>query len=123
VLYRPEDFEPLTDRPWVAERIRAGIREIVADTDASLRGPKLLWRADEWDRWRATSPLKSLYCGAAGVVWALDELRRRGHAETELDLAVVALRTLERQRERPDYGTRAMSAIARATAWRIHHVA
>jgi hypothetical protein len=111
VLYRPEDFEPLTDRPWVAERIRAGIREIVADTDASNRGPKLLWRADEWDRWRATSPLKTLYCGAAGVVWVLDELRRRDHAETVLDLTDLALRTLERQRSRPDFGTKALSGF------------
>jgi hypothetical protein len=111
VLYRPEDFEPLIDEPWDAERIRAGIREIVADADASFRGPKLLWRADEWDRWRATSPLKTLYCGASGVVWALDELRRRDHAETALDLADVALRTLERQRSRPESGTKAMSAI------------
>ena len=82
MLYRPEDFEPLTDEPWDEERIRAGIREIVADTDAALRGPKLLWRADDWDRWRATSPLKDLYCGAAGVLWALADLRERGHAET-----------------------------------------
>jgi hypothetical protein len=112
VLYRPEDFEPLVDEQWDEDRIRAGIREIVADTDASFRGPKLLWRADEWDRWLATSPLKTLYCGAAGVVWALDELRRRGHAETALDLAGVSLRTLECQRARPEHGTKAMSRMA-----------
>jgi len=103
VLYRPEDFEPLTDEPWDPKRIRGGIREIVEDTDAAFRGPKLLWRADDWDRWRAASPLKNLYCGAAGVVWALDDLRRRGHAETRLDLASVALRTLERERAKPDF--------------------
>jgi lantibiotic modifying enzyme len=112
VLYRPEDFEPLTDEHWSEPRIRAGIQEIVADTDAAYRGPKLLWRADEWDRWLATSPLKTLYCGAAGVVWALDELQRRGHAESTLDLEDVALRALERQRIRPEYGTKAMSQMA-----------
>jgi Lanthionine synthetase C-like protein len=112
LLYRPEDFEPLTDEPWDAARIRAGIDEIVADTDAAFRGPKLLWRADEGDRWRATSPLKTLYCGAAGVLWALDDLRRRGHAETRLDLEDIAVRTLERQRARPEYGTKAMSTMA-----------
>src|SRR5262245_8216338 len=103
VLYRPEDFEPLTDEPWDAKRIAAGIREIVADTDSALRGPKLLWKADDWDRWHATSPLKNLYCGAAGVLWALDELRRRGHTETTLDLPRLAMWTVERQRERPDF--------------------
>ena len=112
MLYRPEDFEPLVDEPWNEERIRAGIHEIVADTDAALRGPKLLWRADDWDRWQATSPLKTLYCGAAGVLWALDDLRRRGHAETPLDLESLALATLERQRIRPEYATKGMSAMA-----------
>ena len=102
MLYRPEDFEPLSDEPWDEARIRAGIREIVADTDAALRGPKLLWRADDWDRWRATSPLKDLFCGAAGVLWALADLRDRGHAETRLDLGDLALRVLDRHRERPD---------------------
>ena len=103
MLYRPEDFDPLTDEPWDAERIRAGVREIVADADAALRGPKLLWRADDWDRWRSRSPQKILYCGAAGVLWALDDLRRRSHADTTLDLADIALRTLERHRTRPDF--------------------
>jgi hypothetical protein len=103
VLYRPEAFEPLTDEAWDDERIRAGIQEIVADADESIRGPTLLWRADDWDRWHATSPMKSLYVGAAGVLWALDELRRRGHAHSRLDLAGLALRTLEVFRQRPDF--------------------
>jgi hypothetical protein len=102
VLYRPEAFEPLTDEPWDDGRASAGICEIVEDTEAALRGPKLLWRADAWDRWRATSPLKDLYVGAAGVLWALADLRDRGHAATTLDLGELAGRVLERYRERPD---------------------
>ncbi len=47
--------------------------------------------------------MKCLYCGAAGVVWALDALRRRGHAETQLDLADAAARTLAAWREVPDF--------------------
>ena len=102
MLYRAEDFEPLVDERWDAARAREGIREIVADADAALRGPKLLWPADPWDSWRATSPLKDIYCGAAGVLWALADLREQGHAETSLDLGVLALSALERQRARPD---------------------
>lgn len=102
MLYRPEAFDRLTDTPWHEERVRAGIREIVADTDEALRGPKLLWRADDWDRWQATSPMKNLYVGAAGVLLALDLLRRRGHAETRLDLADLSVRNLELFRARPD---------------------
>lgn len=102
MLYRPEAFEPLTDERWDEGRVRTAIREIVADTDAALRGPRLMWRADDWDRWQATSPMKSLYVGGAGVLWSLDELRHRGHAETKLDLADLALRNLELYRARPD---------------------
>ena len=102
VLYRPEAFDRLTDTPWDEERVRAGIREIVADTDDALRGPKLLWRADPWDSWQATSPMKNLYVGAAGVLLALELLRRRGHAETRLDLTDLSLRNLELFRARPD---------------------
>jgi hypothetical protein len=103
VLYRPEAFEPLTDQTWHEGRARSAIDAIVADTDDALRGPKLLWRAHEWDGWHSTSPKKSLYVGASGVLWALDELRRRGHAETRLDLANLAIRTLGLFRARPDF--------------------
>jgi hypothetical protein len=102
MLYRPEAFEPLTKRSWDAGHVADAIRAIVSDTDASLRGPKLLWKADSWDNWQATSPMKNLYVGTAGVLWALDELRRRGHAETKLDLGDLALRNLELFRARPD---------------------
>jgi hypothetical protein len=103
MLFRPEAFEPLTDREWDAERARGAVQEIVADVDRALRGPRLLWRADEWDRWHSTSPQKNLYVGAAGVVWALRELHERGVAETALDLAELAMRTLEAFRARPDF--------------------
>lgn len=100
MLYRPEAFEPLVDDPWEDGRVRAGIAEIVADTDAAYDAGSL-WPADEWDAWAVPLPLTNLYVGAAGVVWALDALRRRGHAETALDLAAAAARTLETWRERP----------------------
>jgi hypothetical protein len=102
VLYRPEAFERFTDRSWDDGRVRAAIRMLVSDADGAWRGPRLLWRADAWDGWHSTSPMKSLYVGAVGVVWALDELRRRGHAETRLDLAAVALQALGQFRARPD---------------------
>jgi hypothetical protein len=100
VLFRPDAFEPLTATRWDEQRARAAIAAIVADTDGALRGGRLLWRADAWDRWQATSPMKNV--GAAGVVWALDRLRRHGFAETRLDLGALALRTLDVFRERPD---------------------
>lgn len=83
---------------------RAGPRRHrgVADADAAF-DPDALWPAHEWDGWRAALPMKNLYVGAAGVVWALDDLRRRGLAETTLDLPAVALDALERRRAEPDH--------------------
>jgi lantibiotic modifying enzyme len=103
MLYRPEAFEPLVDTPWSELRARAAIREIVKDADAAFRGPRLFWRANEWDGWHGTSPMKNLYVGTAGVLWALDRLRQRGHTETELDLPDLARRNVELFRARPDY--------------------
>jgi hypothetical protein len=51
----------------------------------------------------AEPPLRDLYVGAAGVIWALDSLRRGGFADVGIDLSAAALRTLELFRARPDY--------------------
>ena len=101
MLYSPDEFEPLTDEPWDDERVRAAIRAIVADADAAF-DPAGLWPANEWDAWGSTPPVKDLYCGAGGVIWALDALRRRGHAETAIDLAAAIERTIELWHEAPD---------------------
>ena len=103
MLFRPEAFDALTETRWDEARVRDAIRTIVADTDAGMRGPKLLWRANQWDGWNSTSPQKNLYVGAAGTLWALDQLRRRDYAETALDLADLACRNLALFREKPDY--------------------
>jgi hypothetical protein len=79
VLYEPAQFEPLTDELWDPARIVDAIATIVADVDATF-DPAALWLAHEWDGWEEPLPLKTLYVGAAGVIWALDALRRRGHA-------------------------------------------
>lgn len=103
MLYRPEAFDALTETGWDEARVRDAIRAIAADTDAHMRGPKLLWRANPWDGWNSTSPQKNLYVGAAGTLWGLDQLRRREHAETTLDLADLAQRNLALFRAKPDY--------------------
>jgi hypothetical protein len=105
MLFRPEAFEPLTERPWDEGDVRRAIRAIVADVDAAFDAGGLWPADDDWDAWNTPTPLKTLYVGAAGVVWALDALRRRGHAESEVDLAAAALRTLEAWRAEPDFMT------------------
>ena len=102
MLYEPARFEPLIDEPWDPARVEDAIAAIVADADAAF-DPHDLWPAHEWEGWEEPLPLKNLYVGAAGVIWALDALRRRGHAETSLDLAAAASRTLELKRAAPDF--------------------
>jgi hypothetical protein len=101
MLFRPAAFEQLTGEPWDEERVRGRIRAIVADAEERF-DPVALWPAEEWDSWGSPTPLTGLYCGAAGVVWALDALRRRGHADVGIDLAGAARRALERGREAPE---------------------
>lgn len=100
MLYERARHESLAGE-WSEERARDGIRAIVADADAVF-GAESLWPADEWDSWRTPTPLKTLYVGAAGVLWALDQLRRRGEVETTLDLAQAARATVEAWRREPD---------------------
>jgi Lanthionine synthetase C-like protein len=101
VLYEPAQFEPLTDEPWDPARVGNAIAMIVADADEAF-DREALWPAQEWDGWGSPLPLTTLYVGAAGVIWALDALRRRGYAETSLDLVGAALRTLALERAEPD---------------------
>jgi lantibiotic modifying enzyme len=100
VLYRPELHASLTERAWDGAWVRDAIRGVVAEADAAY-DPDALWPAHEWDGWHAPHPMKNLYVGAAGVAWALERLRPV--AETALDPARVAQRTLELFREAPDF--------------------
>jgi hypothetical protein len=102
VLYAAELHQPLTETAWNERHVRDAIRAIVAEADAAY-DPETLWPAHEWDGWRAALPLKNLYVGAAGVAWALEVLRRRGHAETVLEPAEVARRALDAFRREPDF--------------------
>ena len=101
-LYDPRAFEPLADEQWDERRVRAAVARIVADADSAF-DPDGLWPADDWDAWQTPLPLTGLYVGASGVIWALDALRRRGHADTALDLAAAGRRTLEHWRRDPAF--------------------
>jgi lantibiotic modifying enzyme len=102
MLYEPTRFDALIDEPWVPARIEDAIAAIVADADAAF-DPKTLWPAHEWDARESPLPLSGLYAGAAGVIWALDQLRERGHAESSLDLAAAVARAVAVERATPDF--------------------
>jgi hypothetical protein len=102
LLYDPDRFERLIDEPWDEERVCARIRAIVTDAEQAFDFDSL-WPAEEWDGWDGQVPLTNLYVGASGVMWALDALGRRGHAEAQLDVGAAALRVLEAWRSAPDF--------------------
>lgn len=102
MLYEPTRFDALLDEPWVPARVEDAIAAIVADADAAF-DPKALWPAHEWDAREKPSPLSGLYAGAAGVIWALDELQRRGHAESSRNLAAAIIRAVALERATPDF--------------------
>ena len=101
-LYKPEAFEPLTDEPWNEASVADAIQTIVNDAEAAF-DPDALWPAGEWESWQTPLPLKSMYVGASGVVWALHALRNRGRADGSLDLADAIARTHEIWRAEPDF--------------------
>jgi len=103
MLFSPENHEPLTDEPWDEETVRARIRVIVADADASFHDHHLWTPVEDWDTGGGSAPLPltTLYRGASGVCWVLDMLRRRAVAESQIDLAALARRAYEIWRANP----------------------
>jgi len=104
VLYPADAHAPLTSEQWDESRVRQAICGIV-DNAAATYDPDEFWHAHEWDGFQAALPMKNVYCGAAGAAWALDALRRRGHAEGSLDPVTVAQRALDAFRREPDFMT------------------
>ncbi|HEV8460191.1 MAG TPA: LanC-like protein [Gaiellaceae bacterium] len=102
MLYEPTKFDALIDEPWVPARVQDAIAAIVADADTAFDATAL-WPAQEWDARGKPLPLSGLYVGGAGVIWALDELRKRGHAESSHDLAAAVVRAVALERATPDF--------------------
>ena len=102
MLYEPTRFDALIDEPWVPARVQDAIAAIVADADTAFDATAL-WPAQEWDARGKPLPLSGLYVGAAGVIWALDELRKRGHAESSRELAAAVVRAVALERATPDF--------------------
>ena len=100
MLFRPDDFDPLAEAGWNEASVRGAIGGIVADVDSAYR-LQPLWPPPPDTPVAPGRPEPSLYAGAPGIAWALDALGRRGHAETTLDPAAVALDALEAWREEP----------------------
>jgi len=103
VLFGPANHERLTETRWDEPAARAAIEAIVADAEGAF-DETTLWPAHPLDEDGETlPPLASLYLGASGVVWALDELERAGTAELRRHWAPLAAALCERYLADPDW--------------------
>jgi hypothetical protein len=101
VLFTPGLHEQLADTPWDEARVRAAIREIVEDAEQVL-DPDAGWPSHPLDE-DEPRVFRTLYLGAAGVIWALESLRRRGLAEPKRDHIPLLERALEAERAAPEF--------------------
>lgn len=102
MLFDPAAHEPLTDRPWNAARAREALRSVAAEAEEAFDADAL-WRPHPRDL--DDGPLEavaSLYFGASGAIWALDDLARQGLVELRRDWAATAAGLPDRYRARPD---------------------
>jgi len=79
-LYEPDRHERPRGADWTEARARAAIERIAFDTHSGYSAERL-WPIHPFDvSAERPAALKPVYFGAAGVIWALDELVRRGVA-------------------------------------------
>ena len=99
MLFIPERHEPLRGESWSEDAARAAIGQIAAAACAAF-DPLTLWPTHPRDRddGDPALPMASLYMGAAGAIWALQQLRRNGMAEPAIDFAPTIAGLLEHNR-------------------------
>jgi Lanthionine synthetase C-like protein len=95
MLWRADEHEALTSRPWDAATVQDEIRAIVADAEAAEVGG--LWPGHPLDDLRADERICSLYIGGAGMIWALWKLG------SSFDATAAVAAALDRYREAPDF--------------------
>jgi hypothetical protein len=86
LLFHPDRHEALRGAPWDAATALAAVQAIVADTEARRIAPAH-WPVHPLDAADPTPPsgYKSVYLGAAGVLWTLWHLQREGAVRLQRD--------------------------------------
>jgi hypothetical protein len=103
-LYDLARHEPLATQAWDAARAQAVIHELVADIEDAIE-PGCTWPWHELDTRDPTRPRhRSLYMGAAGVLWALWYLEGEGAARLRVKPAELFERLYPSYLEEPDTG-------------------
>ena len=102
MLFTAAAHEPLADEPWSADRARAVIADVVADTESAFDDG---WPAHPRDLLEGEDPatrFRNLYDGGAGVVEALHRLQHRGFVDLQRDYVPYLERSLEAPSDFPE---------------------
>jgi hypothetical protein len=101
MLHSPEAHEALHGEEWDADVARAAIREIAADCESAIdaSGTWPFHPRDGVDE----GPYTTVYIGAAGVIFALSVLERRGLIDVRRDYAPILERHVETYRAAPEF--------------------
>jgi hypothetical protein len=111
---------PLRPLPWDSATATRAIDEIIADALAHFGGDQL-WPAHPMDD-DVKDGNSSIYMGAAGMIWALEYLRRMGANKTPFDFRPYLTQLLEKTRaEMQSYGSYAGAGGARGARARSLH--
>ncbi len=99
-LYETQRHEPLTATRWSEDRARAAIDQIVADTNRTFSADGL-WPIHPFDRSPERPPdsLKTMYYGAAGVIWALHYLSETGAVPLEREYLPTVRALIQHHRD------------------------
>jgi hypothetical protein len=104
MIFDPARHEPLSGIPWDETRAREVIRAIVDDAQASI-DDDCTWPWHPLDAAGAEPRHKSLYLGAAGVLWALWYLEREGAVALRFAPAKLIEGVHRKYLEEPDTGS------------------
>jgi Lanthionine synthetase C-like protein len=108
MLFTPERHERIADLEFSEAGARAAIERIAARAEQELDRADGLWPRDRSDE-ESVGPGRAttLYWGAAGVVWALDELAAQGYVEggvADRELVEALEARIIGDRDDPDFG-------------------
>src|SRR5262245_22402458 len=98
MLFEPDRHEALEAAPWSEAVAQAAIARIVANANHDFT-PDGLWPTHPEDRREPGPPLRMLYCGAAGVMWALEHLHQAEGCERPPDFSQARAGLLEANRQ------------------------
>lgn len=99
MLHDPARHEPLCKLPWNEPAARR-FMQALADQACQHFDPLTLWRTHPRDLepGEAALPIACLYLGAAGVIWALQHLKRHADVSVELDFTACIDGLIEHNR-------------------------